>query len=738
MGTFRGRVFIIIPGFFLIGLQTSFSLALDGNFKERILRDPEAKWEIMADKMTYMEKEGVVVAEGDVVITRGALRLSAEKATYNKKTGIVEVSGGFRLETEGDLLAAESAVFDLNNGTGKITGGRLFLRENNYHISGESMEKVGPNSYRVKDFKATTCDREKPDWSFTGSEMNVTIEGYGKVKHVAFRIKDFPVFYVPYAVFPAKTKRQSGLLLPALGYSSFNGFGFELPIYWAISEPTDATFYERYMIKRGLMQGLEFRYVAARNSKGDFLYDILSDKIEEKNLSDPDQAGVSPFPRTNKTRYWLRTRTNQQLPLGIEARLDTDYVSDQDYLREFPALAGYEARPDLAEAFGRPIEELWSSTRRSVLRLSRDGKEYSLQAFSSYNELPENPPIDTTPQALAAFNYTLLPRKTPVLPMFFKFNTNYDYIWRDQGIKGHSLSFTPELSYPIRFSRFLAFEPFIGYAWDSQWLDDNPLSISQQSRGAYRVGAKFSTVLERIFNYDGKSIKKLKHKFSPALVYEYRVPEDDEKFRPWFEPIDMEGKVNRVSFLLENFLDSRREDKDGNATYNQWGSFRLTQGYNIDEARRDEDPSRKKRPFEPLVGVLSLRPFSEMDVQASARWDYYEDEIPSANVSFVYAPSRSGGRQDHYRIDYDYLKRGDKYLNFDIDLNLAYGYSFGGGVRRNLVLKNSVSSSIWLDYQSQCWGVRASFEELNGIKRVFVTFRLLNLGEIGSGTSING
>jgi hypothetical protein len=221
-------------------------------------------------------------------------------------------------------------------------------------------------------------------------------------------------------------------------------------------------------------------------------------------------------------------------------------------------------------------------------------------------------------------------------------------------------------------------------------------------------------------------------------LYDYQVPNDNEKFRPWFEPIDAETKINRVSLLLENFLDSRREDEEGNASYSQWGSFRLSQGFDINEARRDEDPSREKRPFDPLVGILNLRPFSELDVQASARYDYYESEIPSANVSFFFTGNRSGGRTDHYRVDYDYVKRGNQYLNFDIDLNLVYGYSMGGGLRRNLVLKQNVSSQLWLDYQSQCWGLRASLEELDGIRRVFVTFRLLNLGEIAGGTSLGG
>jgi hypothetical protein len=88
--------------------------------------------------------------------------------------------------------------------------------------------------------------------------------------------------------------------------------------------------------------------------------------------------------------------------------------------------------------------------------------------------------------------------------------------------------------------------------------------------------------------------------------------------------------------------------------------------------------------------------------------------------------------------DYDTRKGGDKFLNFDIDLNLAYGYSVGGGLRRNLVLTRNVSSRFWLNYQSQCWGARLSLDEIDGNKRVFLTINLLNLGQFGGGTSFGG
>ena len=107
------------------------------------------------------------------------------------------------------------------------------------------------------------------------------------------------------------------------------------------------------------MQGFELRHVSEKESKGTFLFDILSDRIEEKDMKDPDQAELSPFGRTNSVRYWFRGRTEQKLPGKIIARLDADVVSDQDYLKEFREnLSGFESRPDLETYSGRPVEEI--------------------------------------------------------------------------------------------------------------------------------------------------------------------------------------------------------------------------------------------------------------------------------------------------------------------------------------------------------------------------------------------
>ena len=716
-----------------MALVADVAWAADRSYGDRLVGDRNAKWQITASKMSYDRDEGLYVAEGDVVITRGGQVLKANEARYNEKTGMVEAIGDVVLETNGDIVRAAKAVFDLNSQTGKITKGRIFLRENHYYISGDDMEKTGPDTYVVKGCHVTTCEGDKPDWSITGSEVEITVEGYGTVKNAVFRIRDLPAFFLPYALFPAKTKRQSGVLPPAVGYSSLNGVQVEVPIYWAISDRMDATFYEQYLSERGLMQGFEYRYVAEDESKGDFLFDILQDKIGEKDLTDPDELNISPFPRTNETRYWLRSRTNQQLPLGVKAKLDTDYVSDRDYFKEFyGSLFGYRARPNIVRDFGRPLDDIWSPTRRSALRLDRDQPGYSLQAISSYYERPDNPPDDPTPQPLGGLDFNLLPGTLPIAPFFMALNTDYDYIWREAGPRGQRASLTPLLTYPMWLGRYLQFEPSVSYTRNAQWLDQSVRGKDKQYRDAYDAQARFSTVVERIYETDWASANKLKHKIVPSLLYNYRVHKDLDAYRPWFESMDADGKMNRVALALDNFLDARRETEKEGVLYEQWTRFTLIQGYRIDGTWWDEGLSKEERPFEPLIGILTLRPLSNLYLNTEVHWDHYDKDIPFADVSLALNIPRSGGRTDILGVDYQYVKDGNKGFNANGFVNLGYGFGVGGGVRRDLNTKASLAKGLYLDYQSQCWGVRVISDNLDGVGSIMVHFRLLGLGAIGA------
>lgn len=700
------------------------SLSLDTS------EDKTQPWEITANNLSYNDQYKTYTAEGDVVMKKNGRYLYAKKAIYNEKTGIARVYGDIWFETQGIILVGEEGVFNLNKHTGKIKQGCLFIKANNYHISGDVLEKLSENKYLVDNCNISTCDGSPPDWSVGSSRVEVTVDDYGTAKHSLFHIRKMPVFYVPYVIFPAGGKRKSGFLAPSFGNSGFNGFEVELPFFWAISDQTDATFYQHYMSKRGYMQGLEFRYKATDTSKGTFMFDIMSDR-HNKDVNDDNDAEISPYSRSNNTRYWFRGKAEQALPFDVSARADVDFVSDQDYLREFNTnMLGFDARPDLAKRWGRPVEEERSPTRRSALRLSRNAENYSIQVMAAYNQRPEHISDDTTPHPLADLYLNLIPEQFLNLPLFYSLESDYGYVWCDEGAQGHRLSVSPKITFPLWLvGPYVEFEPWMAYSYSAQWYDGAGRGNNYETEKAYDTGIRMATKIERVYDIDTGSVQALKHRIWPVLKYRYHNNQDEHTKKPWSVPDNREGDVNLVTFSLENYFDARMSGKRGGIYYRQWAVFNLVQGYDINEARRHESPDHKKRPFTPLTASFTSNPFSNFDVRANTRWNHYDKEFTSANLSADIKVNRSHGREDYYSIDYVYAKDSAKHLNLQADINLIYGFSAGCSIKKDFREDDNISNSLWVRYQSQCWATILTAENKDQETSFNINFQLKGLGD---------
>ena len=177
---------------------------------------------------------------------------------------------------------------------------------------------------------------------------------------------------------------------------------------------------------------------------------------------------------------------------------------------------------------------------------------------------------------------------------------------------------------PLWLGPYLQAEQFFRFSYSGQWVDDVRGGTHSQSKKAYETGVRLSTNLQRTYEVLWGGATRLKHSIWPVLTYSYRADQDEDKASPWFEPIEEKGDVHRVAFSLENFLNARLENEAGKVSYRQWANFNITQGYNINEARRDGSAGGKKKPFEPLTAILVLKPLTSIDFLGTVEWDHYD------------------------------------------------------------------------------------------------------------------
>src|SRR5690606_28322259 len=113
----------------------------------------------------------------------------------------------------------------------------------------------------------SSCDPSDRQWELRAQRIDVDTEsGMGTARHATLRIRDVPVLYVPWFVFPVDDRRRTGLLYPSIGTSSRNGFDWRQPIYLNLAPNYDATIEPRWMSTRGAMLSGEFRYLGERGA----------------------------------------------------------------------------------------------------------------------------------------------------------------------------------------------------------------------------------------------------------------------------------------------------------------------------------------------------------------------------------------------------------------------------------------------------------------------------------------
>lgn len=595
-----------------LGLIWSEARAQQGLVTIEITTDTPIPWKLTADQIDGDHNSEVVEAT-NAILTREKNVLKADFVRYFRATKWVYLHGNVSADWNGDTIVAEEAEFDMVSQTGWLKNGKMFISGPHLYFAGEHIQKNSSENYTFKNATLTACDGDSPAWSVAAEQGDIVLDGYAKLWSTSFRVKDVGVAYAPFLTVPVKQTRQSGVLTPEIGNSNNLGFMFTIPIYWAINEQNDMTFYETVMSKRGFMQGVEFRHTPDKDTKGlwrvDYLYDSLT------NTGDTD------YSRDNHSRFWLRGKYDGHIDEANKWRVkfDVDIVSDQDYLDEFyPGQYGFkQSRDEFVRQFNRDIADYPENLRQNAFRLTRDwdriglsmGLDYFQNALVGHGNLSysEDPTLQRLPEIQA---YVFKDRLWSGFPLEFQMETGVVHFWRRYGTTGTRFTATPKLTMPLN-SKYITVIPGVGFTdnvyninrYENQpGLDNDPrkqlnrfvpeisLSAFTEISKVYQVSFDTSTGTDlgadiaanfnpeddaaRIFTQARDGVTKdrrasampassakwtaIRHSVQPRLDYLYTSVEARDDI-PDFDDLDNPLGKNEISYSLRNILDRRRE-----------------------------------------------------------------------------------------------------------------------------------------------------------------------------------
>jgi len=712
---------------------------------------------IEATSIAYDKGEDTYYAKGDVFIVFSGGFLLAESVSLNRISNEALAEGYVMLISDNDILEGDKVRFNIETKTGVAHGGKVFLAKNHFYLSGLKIEKTGEATYHIDDATATTCDGIFPDWRLKGSEMDVTIDGYGTLRNSKFLAKDIPIFYTPYLLFPAKTTRQSGFLFPHLAYSQNKlGWDIEIPFYWAISNSMDATLYQRYMDKRGFKEGVEFRYFLGNNSFGTFYGDFMNDTWRG-NESYETTAGIMRRDWQSDHKRWSYYLNHETaFSPSLFFRTDIRKVSDNWYFKDFTShnyyLNNYSATE--TQKFKRVsfVGDESLGSLDSTARLVKNWERYNLTALFRYTGDFASASNDATLQKYPEIALKGIKQTLWGTPLYFELESTYDYYYRNEGQKGHYYDIQPVLSLPLRMGDYLQVTPQIGMKstfWDRDDNVDtaNTVYSKQGNRGLYTAGATATTEIHRIFVVGGEVIDKIRHGIRPELTYTY-VPYSYQDDAPDF--VTRIPEQNTLTYALTNTLLARLNEKGGAKSYQELLRFKLAQTYDFKEARRGEaTPPRDKRPFSVINMELDVKPFPYFTFSARNKYDMNSGEWKKINYDVTVSDWRGDSITAGYRnaknvteevnpyesplafTTYRYSQAPVEEINLSLKAMLTNYLSLIHVYRRNELDHETLERTYGLNYSKQCWTIEIKYTETQDDKMFTVAFSLYGLGKFG-------
>lgn len=532
---------------------------------------------IDADAISYDRESDTVTARGGVTITRGDTRLRADEVEYARTAEIARARGHVSLLDPEMMVTGSAAEVDLGREVGWVEDAAAELPDNRYRVEARRLEKCGPVTYRAEEGTFTTCrcgGLEKPSWSVSSDHTDVTLGGFGSARSARFHLRDVPVLYLPQLVFPAATERQSGFLLPQVGYSSRDGFQYQQPFFWAIDKSSDATIVADVETSARLGLAAEYRYARSEDSRGAFAALYFNEHIGgnlDQDESREIQVGDRDVP---ENRFALFGRHAQPAVAGSTWYLDLFALSDDLFLREIDV-------PGAIDVGWHPHNTRFTRSRTGLIKTWNGGL---LQAETAYfQDLvdPQELTLQQVPRLAAEHAVPLFGGRVVA-----RLAGDTTVFQREQGFDGWRTQVAPEVFVPVPLGRWAQgsvralVREQLYYLTDTEQaglaFPDNPNILPRfrevpesllpaldrtHAEDSAEIHARLGTQFSRVYDFPRWGFERLRHTIEPEMRFVY-VPDVSRTFETVTLPpctpgsdervgIDCDGRVFTEPYLFD-------------------------------------------------------------------------------------------------------------------------------------------------------------------------------------------
>ncbi|MBI4636244.1 MAG: LPS-assembly protein LptD [Candidatus Rokubacteria bacterium] len=626
---------------------------------------------VLADRLEEIGPDNLLIATGNVEVTRGTARLTADRVELNRETGDVVALGRAIFYDGEDQLRGERIDYNFKTGTGVVHQGEARAAPY-YRISGERMERLGESLYRVRRGVFTTCEADPPAWSFRAGSATADLDELVYGTNASFWVRSVPLIpWMPFFAAAIRRERQTGFLFPTFGDSTRKGFFVDVPFFWAISDSQDATLTLKFFEKLGVGASAEYRYLLSTTQHGTVTGFFLRETEAE-----------------NDDRGWFGFLHDWTIGRGTSLKAKINMVTDDDVLRQFS--------DTLHERHLQKVE--------SNVFLRRGWETWNLVGnLFWYQDLTQERPVEL--QRLPEIRLEGTRQPLPGLPGFlYQVESSAVEFVREVGSNGTRLDVHPRVSRPIRPAGLFTVTPFVGgrlTAYDKTVTgsrvtgDGITVEVTEDEarlRRLLEVGTDIEARASRVFLLGGfGGLDALLHSIEPRVNYTSITGQATDHLPLWTDEIDVLQDKSLITYSLTNRFRARTVAPPGTEPVRfDFARIGLSHTYNF----RSED-----RPLGDVVGTLILQPTPRFAFRGDASYNVYGEGLQTVNTDVAltvpYLIASVGTRFDKPQ-DVDFLQGT---LAAELSRYVVARNTIHWDLQTDTVVENRLA----IDLRFQCW-----------------------------------
>lgn len=673
---------------------------------------------VNGDKVEYFEEEGRIVAEGNVSITYGDIKLTCDRIEVNIKLRQALCEGNVRIENPGGVLTGDRIRYDFDKKEGEIISAEV--RALPWYGKAQDTRQVSEKEYVLKNGYITTCDRKKPHYRMTASEIRVYPDDKVIAKNVFFYIGDVPVLWFPYYYHPIMQTKSKVQFIPGAN----SDWGYFLLSAWRfhINGNTKADVLIDYRHKKGFAEGIDLYYHSEDIGVPGLGWGLFRSYFIHQNDRGTYEKNGTEDVRLRKRIQW---KHRIDFEPGTVAMLEFNKLSDDAVLKDYfyneyeennrvPAnfLSIISAKPNYS--FGIQVEKRFNDF------------------YTVTQKLPEVR-IDVQDQRLweTPFYYGTETSATVFDKQYAEESSPPEQVERLDSY--HKLSYVTKLG-PLNFTPFAEFRETV-YS-RSKW--ENDVFTRETVGGGVNAFMRFHRVYDVQTDVMDLDINGLRHIVVPSAEYFHtHQPSVDKDNLFQMDELDTLEKENGVTLALENKIQTKHGDGDEIRTADLI-RFIVSTDY-LFRMKKRKFETEKTGQFRNLTFDLEISPYTWLFIDSELEVSPKNQAVKTGSVELALKPG------DTFRLDLGYryeklMPEARNQLTFDLSYIFSPKWRVGLYERFDIQGKVIEEQQISITRDLHCWEMELVFNVrgsnfVNDDFTVWVAFRIKAFPDLQLGLS---